>query len=390
MVNKKLTYIILTLLFAILYTAYPDDEVAPIPIEKNEEGFLFKYEGKEALFIQKIFWDKSEYAISYQMLLKDNEDRMIIDVETEDNFREFSLPAGEYFYKIIPFNILGQAEGESRWIPLSIKKAYLPVIYSLSIETIYVEDFYNDPIVIHGKDFTDEVTVHLKDLTDPLRHLITPVIKEKSNSKIELQFKKEDFSFGEYELIVTNPGNIYAIRKINVKFAKPVDIFSTTSYLPIINSQSGNFNSLLSDIFHPFGIRLEFVLFPIKLKYGYIGFGLNGDFNFFNEIQAVTLDGLLFKGSVSANYLYYFNKYFGIHPKFGGGVAFTGMIFNYGNDAINKKYLSADPYFITGAGIQLRVFRGITLYTGFDYIQLFYSDSTFGFFQPYLGAGYYF
>lgn len=385
----KFLLIISFLLFS-FNLSYSEEYADPVPIEKDEDGFLFKYDGREAVFIQKIFWNKLSHAVVYKMILKDSEDRTIIEVETEDNFREFSLPAGDYYYKIVPYNILGQPEGETRWIPLQIKKAYLPVIFALSVETIYVEDFYNDPIIILGRDFTDEVTVHLKDLTDTTRRLIKAEIKEVSSTRIAAQFKEEDFKFGDYELIITNPGNVYAVRNISVKFAKPVDIFSTTSYLPMINSKTGDFNQLISDIFNPFGIRVDLSVFPVKLKYGFIGLTLSGDANFFNETRAVALNCFIIKASLNASYVYFFNRYVGILPKIGGGMAFTGMIFDFGNDDINKKYFSADPYFTTGVGVVLRVFRGVSIFTGFDYVQLFYKDSTLGFFQPFVGVGYYF
>lgn len=357
----------------------------------DQSQFIFKYsEDKRPLFIQKISWPSSQYASKYHFVLKDEKDKILIEKESSVNYLEFSLYSGNYFYNVITYNVLDQAEQETGWQPLTIEKAYLPVINSISIETLYIENYYGDPIVITGKDFTDKVDVKLKDLSNPSRQLIKGVIKESGKDKIVVQFKTDDFTLGNYELLVTNPGNIYAAKPFVVKYKKPVDFLITGGYNPLVNSYMGNFNEALVNVFYPVGFIIDFVIFPFKLKYGFIGFGLSSDFNYLHDKKVVDLYTLLFKNSISFDYLYQFNKYVGILPKIGVGFAFTALIFDYGNKALNKNFMSFDPFITTGFALQIRPYRKFSILTGFDYSQIIYKDSTFGFFKPYISFGYQF
>ncbi|HPO49783.1 MAG TPA: hypothetical protein PLO89_05605 [Spirochaetota bacterium] len=334
MVNKK------TLFFSIFYIILFINAPLIFSDESEDSKFIFKYsEDNKPLFIQKIFWKSSPYALKYQFLLKDSQDKIIIEKVLETNFLECSLHAGDYHYKIITYNILEQVEQESGWIPVKIEKAYLPTIFSMSIETLYVENYYGDPIVLTGKDFTDKVIVTLKDLSNPARRIITGEIKSKDNNKIVVQFKTEDLTPGKYEVIVTNPGNVYASKSFAVKYKKPVDFLLTGGYGPLLNSYTGDFNKLLLNICYPVSFQIDFVIFALKLKYGFVGFGLSSDITYFDDTKEISLYIIMIKNAITANYLYKFNKRFGILAKIGGGITITGLIFNYGSEDLNNNEL---------------------------------------------------
>jgi len=359
--------------------------------EIPESEFIFRYsKDNKPEFIQKIYWASSPYASKYNFFLKDTNDKIVIQKETEENYLECSLQAGDYFYKIITYNILGQAENETPWEKITIEQAFLPIVESMSIEKLYVEKYYGDPIIIKGKDFTKKVKVQLKDITNITRPIIDGTIVSVENTKIVVQFKLDDLILGKYEMIITNPGNVYAKRPFEVKYKKPVDFLITGGYSPLINSYMGDFNKELVNVFYPGGFQIDFVTFVYKSKYGFFGVGSSFDFTYFHDTKEVSLYLIILKNSFSFNYLYQFNKYIGILPKIGFGISVTGLLFDYGSRELNRNMISADPFITTGVAAQIRPWRSITILTGFDYSQIIYKDSTFGFFKPYVSFGYHF
>lgn len=359
------------------------------PEEASE--FVFKYsEDKKPLFLQKICWDGSKYAIKYYVTVKDSNDNILVNKYTDVPSIDCSLEAGEYYYKVISFNVLGQPEQESEWIPIIVEKAYLPIVTSVSINTLYIEKYYGDPIVIYGRDFTDRVTVHLKDLVAHDRPVIKGSIIEHDNGKIVVKFKMEDLTKGAYDLIITNPGNVYAVKPFEVKYVKAVDILLTGGYSPLINGYSGDFNQLLLGVFYPIGFKTDASFFFFKTKYGFFGIGASSDISYFHDTKNVSLYGIIFKNSLSIDYLYQFNKIVGVLPKIGGGMALSAMLFDYGNEELNRNTATFDPFITTGVALQIRPYRFVSILVGADYSQIFYKDSTFGMVKPYISAGYQF
>lgn len=357
----------------------------------DSSQYEFKYnEDNAPEFIQKIYWEKSEYAVKYKFLLKDLNDRIIIEKDTELDAIEFSLPAGEYFYRLITYNVLGQAEKDTDWIKVVIKKAYLPVINNVSPQTVYIEEYLGDPVVITGADFTDEITVILKDLRDKYRKVVKGKITEQDDKRLVVEFDVKEFINGSYDLILTNPGSVYATHPFSVKYKKPVDIFLTTGYAPLINTHSGDFNPNLTDIFIPGGVRFDAAFFPLKFSFGFFGAGISADFTYFEENKAISMYGFFLRFSHTINYIYYFHRIVGIMPRIGAGISLTGLKFDYGIEHLNKHLVTIDPFFTFGVGVQVRPFRGISIYGGLDYVQIFFGDSSGGFLQPSLSVGYYF
>ncbi len=379
---KKIILLLIVALFSV---------VCIFPQDNDDAGFFFKYDDKKKpVFIQKISWEKSPYAVKYNFILKNSAGEVVTDQDVEVNYIESSLPPGNYTYKVTAYNVLEQAEQDSGWIDLVIEKAFLPVILSLSTDTVYLEKNYGDPIIIMGKEFTDKVRVELKDLTNLNRPVIVGVIKDLKDFRLEVAFKKEDFIQGNYELRVINPGNIYDTKPFKVKYKKPVDFMFTVGWAPMINGQSGDFNKLLINTFYPLGAQVDLLLLPIKLRYGFMGFGLTSDFVYIHDTKAVSLYGFFWKNSLTFNYLYQFNKYVGFLVRVGGGMNFTGLLFDYGDPLINRSMISLDPLVTAGLALKITPYRGCSVVIGADYSQTIFKDSFFGTVEPYIATGYYF
>ncbi len=380
MVSKKIT-LLLTFFSFIIYGLYSQSDV----------NFIFRYNNdNQPEFIQRVTWNASEYSVNYKFMLKDQKNKILINVETEDNFLEFSMKAGDYFYKVTAYNILGQAEQETGWEPIKIEQVYLPVIDSISMEIIYLESYQGEPFIIEGKDFTDRIKVELIDRTSTNNQVKTGKIIEKTRERLSVQFDIKNYVEGEYELKLTNPGGIYAYKQFKIKYKKAVDLIAYAGYAPILNSYMGNYNQLMANVFYPVGFTTNFTFFPIKKRFGFIGFGVSFDINYLEDKKNVTLHTLSIKIGNSVDYLHFLNKYLGIYAKFGAGISFSGYLFDYGNENLKKSYTTINPFISTGVQIAVKPYKHIILFSGFDYNQVFFDDSALGFFRPTVSVGFYY
>lgn len=170
---------------------------------------LFSQEKK---FTQKLQWEPEPNALEYKVEIQSANDTFVKKTfRTEKPFVEFSMPAGEYTYRIFTYDFLGRQASVTEWKPFSIKKAIKPEIHIRS-ETVHIEPDENAPIRIPAN--VEKIT--------PNSNAV--VINEDTGERIEgtIEFEKsggtivsgsvvvQGLKEGNWKVVIQNPGGLYS------------------------------------------------------------------------------------------------------------------------------------------------------------------------------------
>lgn len=162
-------------------------------------------------FTQKIEWEPDNYAFEYKVEIKEeSSDKIIKSVTTSDSCIEFSIPAGNYLYRIFAYDFLGRQASVTEWKTFSIIKALKPKV-NLVDSSVSFEKDTDKPVVISVDvdSITDESTITFvnQETGDKIEGTIILDIDEsgavKSNS---VQFPH--VTEGKWNMIVKNPSGL--------------------------------------------------------------------------------------------------------------------------------------------------------------------------------------
>lgn len=170
---------------------------------------LFSQEKK---FTQKLQWEPEPNALEYKVEIQNANDTSVKKTfRTEKTFVEFSMPAGEYTYRIFTYDFLGRQASVTEWKPFSIKKAIKPEIHIRS-ETVHIEPDENAPVKIPAN--VEKIT--------PNSNAV--VINEDTGERIEgtIEFEKsggtivsgsvvvQGLKEGNWKVVIQNPSGLYS------------------------------------------------------------------------------------------------------------------------------------------------------------------------------------
>jgi len=99
MVTKKIAVLLLLFLGGILY-AQPSGEQAQ---EKEKRS-------------QKLEWKTDDNTLEYKVEIQNENGEILLSEITENNYIQFSLPAGNYTYKITAYDMLGRESVSTEWL----------------------------------------------------------------------------------------------------------------------------------------------------------------------------------------------------------------------------------------------------------------------------------
>lgn len=167
---------------------------------------------QEKKFTQKLQWQPEPNALEYKVEIQNANDTSVKKTfRTEKPFVEFSMPAGEYTYRIFTYDFLGRQASVTEWKPFSIKKAIKPEIHIRS-ETVHIEPDENAPVKIPAN--VEKIT--------PNSNAV--VINEDTGERIEgtIEFEKsggtvvsgsvvvQGLKEGNWKVVIQNPGGLYS------------------------------------------------------------------------------------------------------------------------------------------------------------------------------------
>lgn len=170
---------------------------------------LFSQEKK---FTQKLQWEPEPNALEYKVEIQNANDTSVKKTfRTEKPFVEFSMPAGEYTYRIFTYDFLGRQASVTEWKPFSIKKAIKPEIHIRS-ETVRIEPDENAPVKIPAN--VEKITPNSSAVVineDTGERIEGTIEIEKSggtivSGSVVVQGLKE----GNWKVVIQNPSGLYS------------------------------------------------------------------------------------------------------------------------------------------------------------------------------------
>lgn len=85
-------------------------------------------ETTEKIFTQRLSWKKAQNVFEYKVIIEKVDSDFVQEFLTPDTFVDFSLPAGNYRYKIITLDFLGRESKSTTFKNFSITKAQRPKV----------------------------------------------------------------------------------------------------------------------------------------------------------------------------------------------------------------------------------------------------------------------
>ena len=139
-------------------------------------------------FKQKLMWQAEPNALEYKIEIQNVDDSSEFrTIETKETFIEFSMPAGDYIYRIFAYDFLGREASVTEWMSFSILKAVKPEI-SLTDEIVNVNPAENKPV---------EIPVNIEKITsESSAVVVNEETGEKLDGKIKIADKGDGFISG--------------------------------------------------------------------------------------------------------------------------------------------------------------------------------------------------
>jgi hypothetical protein len=366
-----LTVVILAALFFLL----------PLPFARAQNG--------ETRFIQRLTWTGDEHARRYEVVIEEEGGgtyRELRRESTAELFIEVSLLPGKYRCRVIPHNFLNQPGTASQWMYIEVLAAFNPVL-----DDVLPEFFLSDTdlgtgavlyeMMVSGKNLIPGAEIFLRGSGD--KQIVPFEIQTSGDgAHVRLFFKKEQLMAGKYELIVINPGGLQTGRS-GITFAPPepirpapyqkkADIFLSAAWMPSFT---------VYDEGDLFGRSRSFS--GATLRFSVVSANGTGSASYFKFNPGVEL---------AASY-----NYFGTNSSGQNALHLWGA----GLNLLALKRLPGDRMalaFRLGAGYSLLLHANMGgsfllfvmdhwyLETGLDYAHWF-TNPPYGFFRPWLGAG---
>ncbi len=164
---------------------------------------------QEHHFVQKLSWQNDDNVFYYEVEIKSLEGSYSTSFETDSNFVEVSLGAGNYQYKVFAYDFLGRKASESEWQNFTVLKAATPKIKK--IQKSVTPEVKKDSITIFldVSDIEDETKVSL--VNTKTGKEVSGNLEVTKNSQKKLITSNATFpkvSEGEWKLKITNPSGL--------------------------------------------------------------------------------------------------------------------------------------------------------------------------------------
>jgi hypothetical protein len=200
----------------------------------QEDGYYIEYNDGKPKFIQRLVWEKTEYAWYYEVLIYalDNGGREYSKNTTEDNELLVSLPPGKYRYSVTPYDLLKHRGEPSAWREFEVLPAFQPVINSFAPDVFYLDRILDRELRLTGDNLLEASEIYLKKYDDYLYPEKIIITDGKSATLVFDDMKLEP---GSYDIYVKNPGGLSAQSgKFEIGYRKPLDFFLKLAWTPLI------------------------------------------------------------------------------------------------------------------------------------------------------------
>lgn len=250
-------------------------------------------------YIQRIEWEGDENAWQYGIeIISEDASVEPLTLTTEATFVTFTLPPGNYKYRISVYDLFGHIAVQSKWCVFTITKAVQPIIGDME-ENITVK-----------KTNKVEIPVQLENVSDASKIVM---INSETNEEVVAEFEVETdkdtginivdklivpkLPEGNWTVKVTNPGGKSIVSdNININLKKKDYDFKNVNFqlqggYPFLFGNSDVLSFL--DSLVKFNLGGRFSIAPINFGRNYFGFDVFYNFDnidYQNEILTIAVN----------------------------------------------------------------------------------------------------
>lgn len=388
--------------------AVPDEETIPAngtPVE-GEPSFRLSGTENSMLFFQRISWDKAQYAVRYTVILERKGTNLDIytevlkrNLDAADTFIDVSIPAGDYRYRVLSFNVLGLLDSETDWEYFLVLPALQPSIVDFTPQAFYFDRLAPRIITITGENLLVDAEIYLVSKTaldengQPVVLKPRDILRNELGETARLIFNEEDLIAGSYDIVVKDPGGLETrAGDFVIAMAKPYDINVSLGYIPMFTLY-GEMRYFLDHIFDPLGFSARGSFIPFKWDFGNLGFEMNTSWSYLTSQQKgfITRANLVLINAGGVFQYWIIRRELSLNGR--AGIGFAG-IFDYhfkfdtgrNGSSINTGAFS----FFLGSSVQWLFFKQFFVEGGLDFVLVAHPEIPMGFVRLGLFGGYQF
>lgn len=367
-----------------------------IEVVEEEKDYYMEETDEGIIFVQKLTWDESEYALRYNIIIeKQTESGVWEEVDTfstDTNSLEVSLFAGTYRYKILVYNLLDRLELETEWFEFIILQAMQPIIEDFSPALIYLDEENTGLFRLEGENFLEDTIFTLELPNFPERTLIGTLV-EIDDKRVEVQFDIDAIDVGNYTFITKNPGGLTGkIDPFVVNFLKPYDLNVTLGYT-VAWTPPSDISKLFDTAFLPLGFSARITFIPVKKTFGSFGVELSVyGFRMQKEVDTYEVSANVLPFSLNFVYqLPIIKKRLVLDTHAGIGLTlFHDLKFDFGNDIVSPPQNVFGVTANVGASLQFYLLNRFYIEAGADYMFTVLMDAVFQMVTPSISVGWQF
>lgn len=345
-------------------------------------------------YIQRIEWEGDENAWQYGIeIISEDASVEPLTLTTEATFVTFTLPPGNYKYRISVYDLFGHIAVQSKWCVFTITKAVQPIIGDME-ENITVK-----------KTNKVEIPVQLENVSDASKIVM---INSETNEEVVAEFEVETdkdtgvnivdklivpkLPEGNWTVKVTNPGGKSIVSdNININLKKKDYDFKNVNFqlqggYPFLFGNSDVLSFL--DSLVKFNLGGRFSIAPINFGRNYFGFDVFYNFDnidYQNEILTIAVNlhtvqfSVLYQFELWKEHLYF-------DTRLGMGFTFMDLFSSGGHgDDFEKGYIY--PAVNGSLAFMYRPVRYMNIELGAQAIALLAPDNVYVIASPIILVG---
>jgi hypothetical protein len=378
-------------------------------LEETEEGMRF---------IQRFDWQPIDTMIRYEFVLDKRSDMNseyydFLTESTDQAFVDVSLPAGNYRYKVLGYNILDRVGAESEYIYFDVIQAFQPIIAEILTKPIFSVERSFHRITLNGEHLSPESNIYLVPANKDTKNnsadqpgvlFPTEIIYSETGESAELIVDVKHASEDRFTVFAINPGGLSnSSEPITIKkFFRPGTLNLSVGYAPLIPfypfdffpfnyiDNDNHISTLLDKDFYPVGYTTRLSIVPWETRFGNFGIEFARFIDSVStEKDAYTLSTNIngFTVSLLRQEPLLNNKLF-VNLRLGGGIAsFAGLQYTANNSTPSEPLTTTFPELQMGASLQYLFYKEAFVELGMDIKFLFASGMFTSYLSPTLTFG---
>lgn len=332
-------------------------------------------------------WKAVENASGYQVQIQDTNKKIVFNQKTRENKIQVQIKPGDYKFRIGALNKFFKLSLWSDWIELKISKPILPVLNSISPDSV-PGDNKIQKVVLKGENFYDFTRVNMKSLKEKI-----PIKKKEfiDSETIEITLDISKAKPGRYTLELINPGN-KLLRKENIFSIEPPvkpkieqnfgPNFLTLGVIPqILLFSRQSLNSILrTNRAITMDIYLDrFSLYSITpgMRIGYFSMQSTKEKELNVELAGYRVDAFLSYPVINLSR-------FILQAGIGSGLSFVGLEASYARANGNREQFREVNFFLN-LDLRYKLFHFLSLMAGIEFFNLADSRGSVSLFVPRVG-----